>query len=224
MPKPTLLRLSLLSAVLGGSVYVGAAPQRVARADDTAPTDVTLTLPDALGHGQTRREPRYSAQDHGHAHGLGAQVASAGVAAPTTTTTSSAGVTAGTAPASVDLSGSFEPMYTYAQLAKGQNIGTYMDDHLNILQSQGIDSRGDYTQGDYDYTTQPSAAETANAAHYKIASWSNLFSWGTPGVGTVAQQDIENALAGGNPVGLLIPVYSNFYNRARPTSTYRPPA
>ena len=254
MPKPTLLRLSLLSAVLGGSVYVGAAPQHVARADDTAPTDVTLTLPDALGHGQTRREPRYSAQDHGHAHGLGAQVASAGVAAPTTTTTSSAGVTAGTAPASVDLSGnappvgdqgqvnscvawaedysmrgyyakrdgyypaggnpatgSFEPMYTYAQLAKGQNIGTYMDDHLNILQSQGIDSRGDYTQGDYDYTTQPSATETSNAARYKIASWSNLFSSGTPGVGTVAQQDIENSLAGGNPVGLLIPVYDNFY-------------
>ncbi len=257
MPKPTLLRLSLLSAVLGGSVYVGAAPQRVARADDTPTTDVTLTLPDALGHGQTRHEPRYSAQDHGHTHGLGARVADAGVAAPTTATTSSAGVTAGTAPATVDLSGnappvgnqgqvnacvawaedysirgyyakrdgyypaggnpatgSFEPMYTYAQIVKGQNAGTTMAAHLNILQNQGIDSRGDYTQGDDDYTTQPSAAETANAARYKIASWSNLFSSGTPGVGSVAQQDIENALATGNPVGLLIPVYSNFYNLA----------
>jgi len=261
MPTPTLWRLSLLSAVLGGSVYVGAAPQRVARADDTSPTDVTLTLPDALGHGQTRREPRYGRQDQGHAHGLGAQVAGAGVAAPTTATTSSAGATAGTAPASVDLSlnappvgdqgqvnscvawaedysmrgyyakrdgyypaggnpatGSFEPMYTYAQLAKGQNVGTYMDDHLNILQSQGIDSRSDYTQGDYDYTTQPSAAETSNAARYKIASWSNLFSSGTPGVGAVAQQDIENALAAGNPVGLLIPVYDNFYYLASGSS------
>ena len=254
MPTPTLWRLSLLSAVLGGSVYVGAAPQRVARADDTSPTDVTLTLPDALGHGQTRREPRYGRQDQGHAHGLGAQVAGAGVAAPTTATPSSAGATAGTVPASVDLSlnappvgdqgqvnscvawaedysmrgyyakrdgyyptggnpatGSFEPMYTYAQLVKGQNVGTYMDDHLTILQSQGIDSRSDYTQGDDDYTTQPSAAETTNAARYKIASWSNLFSSGTPGVGAVAQQDIATALTAGNPVGLLIPVYDNFY-------------
>ena len=261
MPTPTLWRLSLLSAVLGGSVYVGAAPQRVARADDTPTTDVTLTLPDALGHGQTRREPRYGRQDQGHAHGLGAQVAGAGVAAPTTATTSSAGVTAGTVPTIVDLSsnappvgdqgqvnscvawaedysmrgyyakrdgyyptggnpatGSFEPMYTYAQLVKGQNVGTYMDGHLNILQSQGIDSRSDYTQGDDDYTTQPSAAETANAARYKIASWSNLFVSGTAGVGSVAQQDIENALAAGNPVGLLIPVYSNFYNLASGSS------
>ncbi len=256
MLKPTLIRLSLLSALLGA----GACARRpVARADGAPATDVTLTLPEALGHGQTRREPRYGPLQRGQKHGLGARVAAGGVAAPTTGTR--AGVTAASVPASVDLSasappvgnqgqvnscvawaedysmrgyyarrdgyypaggspatGSFAPMYTYAQLAKGQNIGTYMDDHLNILQSQGIDSRGDYTQGDLDYTTQPSGAETANAGHYRISSWSNLFVSGTPGVGAIAQQDIENALAAGNPVGLLIPVYDNFYYLASGSS------
>ncbi len=116
MPKPTLLRLSLLSAVLGGSVYAGVVPRRVARADDTPTTDVTLTLPDALGHGQTRREPRYSAQDRGHARAKAVRVADAGVAAPTTATPASAGVTAGTAPASVDLSSNAPPVGNQGQV------------------------------------------------------------------------------------------------------------
>ncbi|WP_163573789.1 C1 family peptidase [Fodinicola feengrottensis] len=34
-----------------------------------------------------------------------------------------------------------------------------------------IDTRADYPQGDYDYTTQPTAAQRANAGHYRISSY-----------------------------------------------------
>lgn len=66
--------------------------------------------------------------------------------------------------------GSYAPMYPYSQLVHGQNTGTNFNDTLNILQQQGIDTRADYTQGDYNYTSPPTSVETANAAHIKIAS------------------------------------------------------
>ena len=77
--------------------------------------------------------------------------------------------------------GSFAPMYLYSQLVHGQNVGTYFKDNLNLLE-QGIDTRADYTQGDYDYQDLPTAAEVTNGVNYKIASYrevggSNLQRW-----------------------------------------------
>jgi hypothetical protein len=103
-------------------------------------------------------------------------------------------------------SGSFEPMYTYAQIVRGNNVGTTFADNLNIQQGQGIDSRADYSQGDYDYTTQPTTAETANAGQDTIVSYNDV---GNPG-GTGFQNWIENTLASGNPVAIAIPVYPEF--------------
>jgi len=108
--------------------------------------------------------------------------------------------------------GSFAPMYLYSQvpkydehgnpIARDQNGGTRFADNLSILE-QGIDTRADYSQGDYDYADSPTAGEAADASHYKLASYSevggpNLRNW------------IEATIAGGNPVAIGIPVYPEF--------------
>ncbi len=113
--------------------------------------------------------------------------------------------------------GSFAPMYTYAQIVQGANEGTSLDDNLTIEENQGIDTRADYAQGDYDYSSQPTSVEQTNATRYKIASYQYLLYRG--GQGTAAQQAIEASIAGGDPVVLSIPVYDNFYN-ASPSNYY----
>jgi hypothetical protein len=102
--------------------------------------------------------------------------------------------------------GSYAPMYLYSQLTHGNggpNVGTYFNDNLNILQQQGIDTRADYSQGDYDYRDLPTAGETASAAHIRLATYSNVG-------GSNLQNWIEASLAGGNPVAIGIPVYPEF--------------
>ncbi len=99
--------------------------------------------------------------------------------------------------------GSYAPMYLYSQLVHGQNVGTYIHDNFNIMQQQGIDTRADYTQGDYDYTDLPTQAETANAVHIKIASYNEVD-------GVNQQSNIESILAGGNPVVIALPIYPEF--------------
>src|SRR5262249_8462860 len=66
------------------------------------------------------------------------------------------------------------PMYTYSQLVHGQNVGTYIDDHLTIQKTQGIDNQADYTQGNYDYTHTPTTAETAHAANWVLSGFTDL--------------------------------------------------
>lgn len=113
---------------------------------------------------------------------------------------------------------SFAPMYTYSQVPGGStNSPTYMNDHYNIMQTQGVDTRADYTQGDYNYSSLPTASEKLNATNYKIASYSSPY-WcsdlncvNPPMGGIAVQNTIQNAMAAGNPVVLLFQVYSNFY-------------
>jgi hypothetical protein len=102
--------------------------------------------------------------------------------------------------------GSFAPMYTYSQIVHGQNVGTTFADHLNIQQSQGIDSRADYTQGDDNYTSLPTSSEKSNAFPIKIDSYEDVLN--TPF--TPLQGYIQSKLAGGDPVVLAIPVYPEF--------------
>jgi hypothetical protein len=111
-----------------------------------------------------------------------------------------------------DTNGGFAPMYLYAQIVRGQNVGTTFGANLSLLQQQGIDSRADYYQGDDDYTDQPTASERANASHDMIASYydvsgSNLQNW------------IETSIANGNPVAIGIPIYPNF-DAANSTNYY----
>jgi hypothetical protein len=102
-------------------------------------------------------------------------------------------------------SGGFEPMFTYAQIVHGQNIGTSIVANLNIQKSTGICARAVYTQGDFDYTTQPTGAEVVNASQYKLMSYSDVAN--PPGG---LQHWIEASMAAGNPVVIAIPVGQEF--------------
>ncbi len=99
---------------------------------------------------------------------------------------------------------SYAPMYTYAQIAQGHDNGSTLQQNLDILKAQGIDSRTDHTQGDLDFTSQPTTAERAHAASAKI------YSYDIVQPGTAMQKSIEFKLAGSDPVVLTIPVYPEF--------------
>jgi hypothetical protein len=107
-------------------------------------------------------------------------------------------------------SGQHAPMYTYAQIVKGQNVGTTPAENFAVAETQGIAAESAYYQGDYDYTSQPTAAEHANAASSRVVSHTNLFTGVQPG--SVAQILLEQQLATGYPAIIEIPVYPQFDN------------
>ncbi|MEV6554859.1 hypothetical protein AB0M22_03995 [Nocardia sp. NPDC051756] len=85
------------------------------------------------------------------------------------------------------------PMFIYAQIAQGNDQGTYAGVALPLEQQQGIDTKADYWQGDFDYTTQPDAKERANATHYKLSGALDLTK------GDIVT-NIKKAIASGLPV------------------------
>ena len=103
----------------------------------------------------------------------------------------------------------FAPMYTYSQINHGVDAGSQPVDALNLAMTQGTDTHADYAQGDYDWQTQPTAAERANAANYKISGYETLFS-GTAGQGTAADNALENALSAGKPVAIAMEARQGF--------------
>ncbi len=100
----------------------------------------------------------------------------------------------------------FAPMYLYAQLSKGVDGGSSFQGNIGIMQTQGIAHTSDYPQGDYDFTTQPSTAETTAASSYKVSGGTWLFN----GPSDQNQVAVEASIASGKPVLLGIPVYDNF--------------
>ncbi|MEU7640096.1 C1 family peptidase [Streptomyces sp. NPDC039016] len=111
------------------------------------------------------------------------------------------------------------PMYTYAQIAKGNDQGSTPDDTFSIAESQGVDSKSDYTQGDFDFTTQPTDAERQNAAHWKLSGHTQLHT------GNQIQADVKQALADGEPVAISLPVHQSFQDITQQTAadySYQP--
>ncbi|MFI1200062.1 C1 family peptidase [Streptomyces sp. NPDC020883] len=96
------------------------------------------------------------------------------------------------------------PMYTYAQIAKGNDQGSTPDATFGIAESQGVDSKADYNQGDFDFTSQPTDAERQNAAHWKLSGHTQLHT------GNQIQADVKQALADGEPVAISLPVHQSF--------------
>ncbi|WP_410585874.1 C1 family peptidase [Amycolatopsis sp. lyj-23] len=97
------------------------------------------------------------------------------------------------------------PMFIYAQISKGNDQGTTASVALPMEQKQGIDTKSDYWQGDFDYTTQPDSAERANAAHYKLSGFTEL-----PTSGSSARTAIKNAISQGRPVPIGFQVHQSF--------------
>ena len=102
----------------------------------------------------------------------------------------------------------YAPMYLYSQIAQGVDRGSSFPGNFSIMIAQGIAPQSSYTQGNYDYTTQPTSAEKTAAAGYKASSYQMLFS----GASSANQTAVEAAMAGGTPVMLAIPVYPEFDN------------
>jgi hypothetical protein len=101
----------------------------------------------------------------------------------------------------------FAPMYTYSQINGGADVGTYPAAALDIAKTQGSDTRAHYTHGDYDWRTKPTAAEKANAANYKIKSYTTLFM----GAGQAASATlIKQALSTKRPVAIEMAVRHGF--------------
>ncbi len=97
------------------------------------------------------------------------------------------------------------PMFIYAQIAQGNDQGTYASVALPMEQQQGIDTQSDYWQGTSDYTTQPDDNERANAANFKLSGFSEL-----PTSGDAARTAIEDAVSQGMPVPIGFQVHQSF--------------
>jgi len=108
------------------------------------------------------------------------------------------------------------PMFIYAQIAKGNDQGTWASVALPMERDQGIDTKSDYWQGDFDYTTQPDAAERANAANYKLSGYTDL----TNSADRVTA--IKDAVASGLPVAIGFKVKNSFYNISPTNDVYVP--
>jgi len=101
-------------------------------------------------------------------------------------------------------------MYTYSQINGGRDAGSMPSAALNVALQQGSDTWGDYSQGPYDWSDQPTAQERANAANYKITGWQTLFEGSNQGANAVSA--IEGELAANTPVAISIPVRPGFDN------------
>ena len=73
----------------------------------------------------------------------------------------------------------FAPMYVYSQAHStepdGSDGGASPTDVLNLLKEQGVDTRADYGHTDTDWLSQPTAAQRANAAHWKVKDFHQIF-------------------------------------------------
>ena len=108
------------------------------------------------------------------------------------------------------------PMFIYSQIAKGVDRGTWASVALPMEQLQGIDTKAHYWQGDFDYTTQPDAAERANAANYKISGYTDL-------TNVIDRKTaVKEAIASGLPVAIGAKVRSSFWDVSAANDVYVP--
>ncbi|GAA2741064.1 C1 family peptidase [Kitasatospora cinereorecta] len=101
--------------------------------------------------------------------------------------------------------GAMAPMFIYSQIARGSDDGTYASVALPMEKSQGIDTKTDYWQGDFDYTTQPDSHERTSAGHYKLSGFAAL-----PTGGAAAKSAIKDAISRGMPVPIGFTVHQSF--------------
>ncbi|GAA1939645.1 C1 family peptidase [Amycolatopsis minnesotensis] len=104
------------------------------------------------------------------------------------------------------------PMYTYSQLVHGQNVGTSVDDTLDIAQGQGVDAMSHYWQGNYDYRTLPDSGERSNARKWRISGYNTL------NTGNALRAEVESAISSGLPVIFSFDFYQSFSDMSADTA------
>ncbi|MCL2482174.1 MAG: hypothetical protein FWF43_01910 [Propionibacteriaceae bacterium] len=102
----------------------------------------------------------------------------------------------------------FSPTYVYAQINDGKDKGSYVEDAMSLATKQGVDTQDDYLpQGNFNWRSQPTAAQNSNASKYRLTGFQTLFSvWRDRG--TIDKRGyIESALSSGKPVviGMMTP-------------------
>jgi C1A family cysteine protease len=116
----------------------------------------------------------------------------------------------------------FSPSFIYNQLNGGVDGGLYPVDAYNLLVSKGDTYLSDMPYNQFDYTTQPTASQLANAANHKNVSSTNIFQGAGKGTAT-AQASVKSAVYGSGSshtlVGIAIPVYPEWDN-AQANDTY----
>lgn len=106
-------------------------------------------------------------------------------------------------------SGLFAPMFTYALTNGGKDDGSYPTDALTSARDTGVDTESDYgtNHSDYDWWDTPTNPNIANAGHYKISGFTNLFMHSTAGATDDDIEQIKAHLAGGQPVAVGFEVH-----------------
>jgi papain like protease len=108
----------------------------------------------------------------------------------------------------------FNPMYTYSQIHLANTTdggGSYAREALALAFEQGNDTMAHYSvKNTEDFNDQPTTADRANAANYKIADSQTLFEE-ISGSGSAADAaTIKAALAQGKPVAIGMEVRNGF--------------
>jgi hypothetical protein len=106
----------------------------------------------------------------------------------------------------------FAPMFLYTQINGGVDNGAQPTAALRAGRAAGNVPSASYPQGDYDWSTTPTAAEFAIGTHYRFADPEVLAANGAGGMGTALTDAIKSALAANQPVAIEFPVRPGFDN------------
>lgn len=96
----------------------------------------------------------------------------------------------------------FSPSYIFNQLNEGENSGITISEAMNLVVSQGTCPLTYFPYNENNYTSQPTAIQSAAAGLYKAASWNTI-----QGI-----NEIKSRIANGDGVVIGICVYDNFYD------------
>jgi PKD repeat protein len=114
----------------------------------------------------------------------------------------------------------FSPAYVYNQLQSGAcNLGITMKAGLDLLQAQGCATLALMPYQDGNCSATPGDAARAEAARFKIESWSRLEKASTVGAAAHQQQVREYLAAGASPL-IAVRIYPQFLGLQGPGATY----
>lgn len=104
----------------------------------------------------------------------------------------------------------FSPAYVYNQIVNGNDGGATISDAVRLLVNQGVCTVTYFPYNENDYTTQPSAVQSANANLYKASECHTII-----GINT-----IKSKIAEGKGVVIGIKVYPDFRNISSSNMVY----
>ncbi|MGE5416235.1 MAG: Ser-Thr-rich GPI-anchored membrane family protein [Acidobacteriota bacterium] len=95
----------------------------------------------------------------------------------------------------------FSPAYLYNQINGGNDYGAYIGDAFNVVSQQGCDTLDDMPYSQFDYRTQPTAAQRQRAAMFKNSGWSTLgIVWGNADLNTIKNALVRGPIVAGTSV------------------------